>query len=80
MWILMNSKKELISLAPIFLANRPKYVLSMPKTKNLSWELCRDVIENRPLTKENQLPVKRYAMTRSLSLANNPACSIITAS
>jgi hypothetical protein len=24
----------------------------MPKTKNLSWELCRDVIENRPLTKE----------------------------
>jgi hypothetical protein len=53
----------------------------MSKSKNLSWKLCRDVIKNRPLTKEIPTSGKEVRDDSIVVLAiNNPACSIITAS
>jgi hypothetical protein len=51
------------------------------KIKNLRGKLCRDVIENRPLTKEIPTSGKEVRDDSIVVLAiNNPACSIITAS
>jgi hypothetical protein len=52
----------------------------MSKSKNLSWELCRDVIENRPLTKEIPTSGKEVRDDSIVVLAINNPVSIITAS
>jgi hypothetical protein len=70
-----SHSKELIALCPdiLLMPNRP---VSKPFCETKS----RDVIENRPLTKENPTSGKVRDDSIVVLAINNPACSIITAS